>query len=78
MLAGHPGEPSPIGLPGLARVYKITDVGLDGNRYRLRGIVEDRSQLRRSESPKVEIVVDQGRKLVHAPLLGRPSALPIA
>ena len=78
VLAGHPGEPSLVGLPGLSRVFNITNVDVDGKRYRLRGIVEDRSQLQRGESPNVEIVVDQARKLVHVPFAGQPSALPLA
>src|SRR6266571_3893279 len=78
VLAGHPGEPSLIGLPGLSRVFKITNVDQDGKRIRLNGVIEDRSQLRRGENPAVEILVDQGRKLVHAPFAGRPSTLPLA
>src|SRR6266571_1182861 len=74
VLAGHPGDPSHIGLPGLSRVFKITKVDVEGKRFRLQGVVEDRSQLRRGESPNVEIVVDQVRKVVHVPFVGRPSA----
>jgi hypothetical protein len=75
VLAGHPGEPSMIGLPGLSRIYRITDVVADGPIFRLHGIVEDRSQLRRGESTKVEILVDQHKKLVHVPFSGNPSTL---
>ncbi len=78
VVAGHPGEPSLIGLPGLARVISITNVEPDGQRYRLQGVIEDRSQLQRGESPMVEILVDRARKLVHVPFLGHPSALPLA
>jgi len=78
VLAGHPGEPSLIGLPGLSRVFKITNVDQDGKRIRLHGLIEDRSQLRRGESPNVEILVDQVHKLVHAPFAGQPSTLPLA
>ena len=78
VVAGHPGEPSLIGLPGLSRVISITNVEPDGQRYRLQGVIEDRSQLQRGESPMVEILVDRARKLVHVPFLGHPSALPLA
>ena len=78
VLAGHPDEPSLIGLAGLSRVFKITNVDLDRKRIRLHGVIEDRSQLRRGESPNAEIVVDQARKLVHAPFAGQPSTLPLA
>jgi hypothetical protein len=71
VLAGHPDDTSLIGLPGLARVIRVTDVDSEGQRLRLRGLIEDRSQLRRGESPQVEIIVDRKRGLVKAPFLGR-------
>jgi len=78
VLAGHPGEPSIVGLPGLSRVYTITGIETDGPVYRLRGMVEDRSQLLRGESATVEILVDQQKKLVHLPFSGNPSTLTLA
>jgi hypothetical protein len=78
VLAGDPDAPSIIGLPGLSRMFRVTKVEVEGKRYRLQGLVEDRSQLRRGESPSVEIVVDQGAKLVHAPFAGKMRTLPIA
>jgi hypothetical protein len=77
IVAGHPGEPSLIGLPGLSRVFRITHVEARGERYELGGVVEDRSTLRRGESAKVEIVVDRGKGIVEAPLAGRTVSLPI-
>jgi hypothetical protein len=50
----------------------VTDVDADRQELRLRGAVEDRSQLRRGESHPVEIDVDRKRGLVRAPFLGRP------
>ena len=78
VLAGHPGDPSQIGLPGLSRVYKVSKVDVEGKRVRLHAIVEDRSQLRRGESASVEIVVDHSRNLVHLPFVGQRSELPLA
>jgi hypothetical protein len=78
VVAGHPDDVSMIGLPGLSRVIKISKVDVDGKSYRLRGVVEDRSQLRRGESANVEIIVDQARNLVHLPFAGRPTTLPLA
>ena len=78
IVAGHPGEPSLIGLPGLSRVFRITRVDARGERYRLGGVVEDRSTLRRGESANVEIVVDRNKGIVEAPLAGRSISLPIA
>ena len=71
VLAGHPGDTSLVGLPGLGRVIRVTDVDADGQQLRVRGVVEDRSQLRRGESHRVEILVDRKRGLVRAPFLGR-------
>jgi hypothetical protein len=78
VLAGHPGDPSVIGLPGASRLIRISQVIADGKRYRLRGVIEDRSHLQRGESPQVVIVVDQAKKLVHAPFVGHKATLPIA
>ncbi len=71
VLAGHPDDTSLVGLPGLTRTIRITDVDADREQVRLRGLVEDRSQLRRGESHRVEIVVDRKSSLVKAPFLGR-------
>jgi hypothetical protein len=78
VLAGHPGATSSIGLPGLARIIRITEAADEGGRVRLRGLIEDRSQLRRGESARVEIVVEKKHGVVHAPFLGRQVALTLA
>jgi hypothetical protein len=70
-VAGHPGDPGFVGLPGLARVIRITSVDVGPKLLRLSGQIEDRSQLRRGESPNVEIAIDKKRGLVQAPFLGR-------
>jgi hypothetical protein len=62
----------------MARVIRIVAATGDGARVRLRGLIEDRSQLRPGESPQVEIIVDQARGLVLAPFLGRQVALRLA
>ena len=78
VLAGHPGDTSSIGLPGLARVIRVTAADTRGQQLRLRGVIEDRSQLRHDESSTVEIVVDKKRGVVHAPFLGRQIELQLA
>jgi len=78
VLAGHPDDPSMVGLPGTSRVMRVTGVARKGSVYRLQGLVEDRSQLARGESHRVEIVVDQGRKVVLAPFVGRHKTLPFS
>src|SRR5438093_687238 len=47
VLAGHPGGTSGVGLPGLARIIRIDRVDDERDRYRLTGVIEDRSQLGR-------------------------------
>src|SRR5439155_12116907 len=54
VLAGHPEATSLVGLPGLARMIRVTSVDAQDQRLRLRGVIEDRSQLRRGESATVE------------------------
>jgi hypothetical protein len=78
VLAGHPGATSGIGLPGLSRIIRVTEVKGADTPIRLRGEIEDRSQLRRGESPHVEIVVDKDRGVVRAPFLGRQVDLSLA
>jgi hypothetical protein len=78
VLAGHPGGTSGVGLPGLARIIRIEKVEAEGDNYRLVGIIEDRSQLRRGERADVELVVDRKRGVVRAPFLGREATLPLA
>ncbi len=72
VLAGHPEDPSLIGVPGLTRVIRVTQVKIDNDEFRLQGQIEDRSELKRGESPNVEITIDRKRGVVHAPFLGRP------
>ena len=78
VLAGHPGAPSEIGLPGLTRIIRVVAVEKQGSILNLSGVVEDRSQLQPGESPQIELVVDRERGVVQAPFLGRPVALRLA
>jgi hypothetical protein len=78
VLAGHPGAMSAIGLPGFARLIRVTDAEARGQQVRLRGVIEDRSQLGRGESASVEVLVDRERGIVWAPFLGRQSELQLA
>jgi hypothetical protein len=78
VVAGHPGDPSNIALPGLGRVMTITGVESQGSQLTLRGVIEDRSQLQPGEDPRVQLVVDQARGVLRAPLGGRPVVLNLA
>src|SRR5712691_11412252 len=62
VFAGPPEVMSTIALPGLSRTIRITEVEDNGSVVRLRGIVDDRSQLLRGENPYVDIIVDSGRE----------------
>jgi hypothetical protein len=75
VLAGGPETTSMIGLPGLARVIRVTAVDQQGDTLHLSGLIEDRSQLHKGESAKVGIVLDRKRGVVRAPFLGRNHTL---
>src|SRR2546426_9820746 len=61
VFAGPPEAMSTIALPGLSRTIRITEVEDSGSVLRLRGIVDDKSQLHNGENPYVDITVDSGR-----------------
>src|SRR2546421_977068 len=44
VFAGHPEAMSTVALPGLSRIIRITDVQDLGGTFRVRGVVDDRSQ----------------------------------
>jgi len=62
VFAGPPEAMSTIALPGLSRTIRITEVEDSGSVLRVRGVVDDRSQLHNGESPYVDITVDSGRE----------------
>jgi len=75
MLAGHPGDASEIGLPGLGRIVRVVGVDQQGTQLTLHGFIEDRSQLQPGESHQVELVVDRQQGVVQAPFGGRTVTL---
>jgi hypothetical protein len=75
LVAGHPGDPSEIALPGLSRVLRVTAAHRAGDELQIDALVDDRSQLRPGEDPKVRIVIDELNKVVHAPFAGQPITL---
>jgi hypothetical protein len=78
MLAGHPDASSTIGLPGFGRIITVTGVDKRGTQLNIRGMIEDRSQLEPGESHQVEIVIDQDRGVVQAPLGSKSVVLGLA
>jgi hypothetical protein len=75
LMAGHPGDPSEVALPGLSRVLRVTGAHRTGHQVQIDAVIDDRSQLRPGESPRVRIVLDQVTKVVHAPFNGQPITL---
>jgi|SRR5579864_1618668 len=78
VVAGHPGDPSEIGLPGLTRIIKVTQVDVNGPMLTVNGVIEDRSQLMPGESPNVELTIDRARGTVLAPFGDRRVTLNLA
>src|SRR5712691_11375761 len=62
VFAGPPEAISTIALPGLSRTVRITEVEDSGSVLRVKGVVDDKSQLRPGENPNVDITVDSGRE----------------
>ncbi len=70
VFAGPPETMSAVAWPGLSRTYRITDVRDMGGYLQIKGEIVDRSQLRAGESPIVDVRVDRGRGVSHAPFFG--------
>jgi hypothetical protein len=75
VLAGHPGAPSDIGLPGLGRIMNVTGVDVRGSQLTVRGLIEDRSQLEPGEDHQVELVIDRAHGVLQAPFHSRSVVL---
>ena len=78
VFAGHADGVSDIALPGLSRVFRITDVTRLGGQIRLTGVIDDRSALIQGENPTVEILIDRAAGLVRAPFAGNQVTLSLA
>ena len=78
VLAGHPGDPSEIGLPGTARVIKVTQVQATGAQLEVGGVIEDRAQLQPGESAQVQLTINRVRGVLLAPFGGRIVTLAVA
>jgi hypothetical protein len=78
VVAGHPDDPSEIGLPGLTRIIKVTQVGVNGPMLTVNGVIEDRSQLMPGESAQVQLSIDRRRGTVLAPFGDRVVTLNLA
>jgi hypothetical protein len=70
IFAGQPGAMSTVALPGLSRIIRITDVEALGGTFRILGVVDDRSQLRRGESRSFDLFIDPAQGLATTSSLG--------
>lgn len=61
VFAGPPEEMSTIGLPGMSRAIRVTDVREIAGVLHITGVVDDRSQLERGESPHMALRIDRAR-----------------
>lgn len=70
VLAGPPDSRANIGLPGTARLVRITKAATAGGSLRLQGVVEDRSTLAKGESARKDFVLDQANKQLRTVIAG--------
>ncbi len=70
VFAGAPEMMSTVALPGMSRIARITDVADQGGVLRITGVVDDRSQLRRGESPTFIVFIDRSLGTVKAEFFG--------
>lgn len=66
IFAGPPEAMSEIGLPGLSRTIRVSDVREVDGVLHVTGLVDDRSQLEKGESPKVSLRIDRARGVATA------------
>ena len=75
VLAGQPGNSAAIGLPGTARLVRITAASTGGGSVSMRGVVEDRSTLAPGESVRKTFVLDQATRQLRTVLAGTQMSL---
>jgi len=68
--AGPPEAMSQIVIPGLTRVMRVDGLRDIGSLLHVRGVTDDRSQLREGESPTMEFRIDRTAGVAHAPFFG--------
>jgi hypothetical protein len=70
IVAGAGDLLSDIALPGHARAIQVTDVRTAGDVVYVRGVVDDRSQLDKNESPIVDVRLEPSRGMARAQFMG--------
>ncbi len=66
---GPPEKMSRQVLPGMSQIYRVTEARESADGMVIAGVADDRSQVRRGESPAVHIHIDRYRGIVRAPFL---------
>jgi hypothetical protein len=77
VLAGQPGNSAGIGLPGTARLVRITSASMNDRTVHLHGVVEDRSTLAHGENARKSFELDRARKQLRAVIAGTELSLPL-
>jgi hypothetical protein len=75
VFASSPETMSTIALPGMSRIARITGVEDLGGSLRITGMVDDRSQLQRGESPMFNVLIDRTRGIVQTEFFGKEVSL---
>jgi hypothetical protein len=75
VLAGPAGNQADIGLPGTARLIRITKTTTSGSSVHMQGVVEDRSTLAKGESARQSFVLDQASRQLRAVIAGTDMSL---
>lgn len=75
VFAGSPETMSTIALPGMSRIARITGVKELGSTLHITGMVDDRSQLKRGESPEFTVIIDRTSGTVQAEFFGKQVSL---
>jgi hypothetical protein len=75
VLAGPAGNQADIGLPGTARLIRITKTTASGSSVHMQGVVEDRSTLANGESARQNFVLDQASRQLRAVIAGTDMSL---
>jgi hypothetical protein len=70
VFAGAPEAMSTIALPGMSRIARITNVVEQAGVLRITGVVDDRSQLGRGESPTFTVLIDRSLGTAKADFFG--------
>src|SRR5207253_2616301 len=70
VFAGAPQAMSTIAFPGLSQIVRVTEVNDMKDTLHIKGLVDDRSQLQKGESPEFEMHIDPNRQQVQATFFG--------